>query len=524
MLKFIYFTYLIVVCSTVVAQSPTIGVLYEQSGIAEGYTLFSPEENTNTYLINNCGEVVNQWSFSEKPGLSSYLTEDGNLVRSGKDSIEVKDWNNNLIWSFHVNSLGVNQHHDIQPLPNGNIIVLVADNYSQANIISQGKDASYSAGQFKLDRLIELEPNGFGQANIVWEWKFYDHLIQDYDSGKPNFGVVADHPELMDLNYASESEDDFTHVNAVDYNADLDQLMLSVRHFSEILIIDHSTTTLEASSHSGGTYGKGGDFLWRWGNPETYQGGTVADKKLGRQHDAKWITEGTHIGKISVFNNGGDGTTAGSSVHIINPSDTNGVYYIDGDMFLPSDYTWSWSGYVLGELMQEARKSGVQIMSNDNALIVESDKGKITEVDPLGSVLWVYEVPHGDILYNQFTTPSNNDAFRAHRYPIDYPGFDAVSFNNTGIIENENAISDNCMPLGLDDVDLELNVYPNPTESLIMISSDKTINKIELHSLHGRILLTTEVNYLDVSELPKGIYIVKVYVGNKIVHKKITKN
>ena len=85
---------------------------------------------------------------------------------------------------------------------------------------------------------------------------------------------------------------DWTHVNAVCYNPELDQIMLSVHSFSEVWIIDHSTTTEEAASHSGGRRGKGGDLLYRWGNPRAYRSGTRADQRLFAQHDAHWIAQG----------------------------------------------------------------------------------------------------------------------------------------------------------------------------------------------------------------------------------------
>ena len=53
-------------------------------------------------------------------------------------------------------------------------------------------------------------------------------------------------------------------MNAVDYNAEFDQLMISVHNLSEVWIIDHSTTTAEAAGHTGGRSGKGGDILYRW--------------------------------------------------------------------------------------------------------------------------------------------------------------------------------------------------------------------------------------------------------------------
>jgi hypothetical protein len=96
---------------------------------------------------------------------------------------------------------------------------------------------------------------------------------------------------------------DWTHFNGVAYNADLDQIVLSVHSFSEIWIIDHSTTTGEAAGHKGGRSGKGGDLLYRWGNPRVYRAGTVKDQKLFSQHNAHWIPKGyPGEGHLLVFN------------------------------------------------------------------------------------------------------------------------------------------------------------------------------------------------------------------------------
>src|SRR5213078_1927187 len=122
-------------------------------------------------------------------------------------------------------------------------------------------------------------------------WRVWDHLIQDADKEKKNFGDVAKHPERIDINFNAGGgkgggNQDWTHTNALSYRADLDQIMMSVPSLNEVWIIDHSTTTAEAASHKGGKSGKGGDLLYRWGNPRAYAAGTRKDQTLFAQHNA----------------------------------------------------------------------------------------------------------------------------------------------------------------------------------------------------------------------------------------------
>lgn len=528
---------LVVLFFNITNAQETVGLVFDDvnESKSNGYTLFTSLNDDRIFLINNCGEVVNQWTSQWGGGATQtsrmvYLLENGNLLLGSGFDVEVRDWDNNVIWGINYqDEFGFRIHHDIEPLPNGNILVLVRDSYTNTEMFAEGLDTSYPEDSLVLERIVEIQPVGTDSANIVWEWKLFDHLVQEFDNTKPNFGVVASNPQLLDMNYDDGHGSNPIHANAVEYNATLDQIAVSARHLSEVFIIDHSTTTAEAASHSGGTYGKGGDFLWRWGNPEVYNQGTIADRKLGRQHDIKWIADGPHAGKMSVFSNDGYGTDlAASSIHIIDQNDTNGVYSMSSGKFLPQDYFWSYDGTILGEVMFEGSRSGVQIMANGNALINETGKGKFTEVNGSGEVVWVYMIPTAsNATFNQFEDPTGTGSFRAHRYPENYVGFNGVTFNNTGIIEDVNSISENCANLlSVDETSLnDLSVYPNPTQGILNFSFTQSIDRVQVYNITGSVVLSKEnVSSINLENLSDGMYMVKVSVDNNSEFIKVVKN
>src|SRR5262249_47592681 len=118
-------------------------------------------------------------------------------------------------------------------------------------------------------------------------------------------GQPKDAPK-KDQTPAVRKNPDWMHINAVAYNAELDQVVLSSPNFCEIWIIDHGTTSEEARGHTGGHWGKGGDLLYRWGNPQAYRKGSNGEQRLFFQHNIQWIPPGLRgEGHLLVFNNGG---------------------------------------------------------------------------------------------------------------------------------------------------------------------------------------------------------------------------
>ena len=193
--------------------------------------------------------------------LTTYVINDGSFDRPGKGGgLEIRDWDNQVLWDAQFTRGRFGAHHDIEPLPNNNILVLLWEELSREEGIALGRRPQNLAGPLWPEAIFEIRPIfGTSDYDIVWEWHLTDHIVQNVIPNE-TFGNPEDHPELVDLSILTRFEDDWIHANAIDYNEERDEIILSSLHFNEFWIIDHSTTTEEAASHEGGNRGKGGDY------------------------------------------------------------------------------------------------------------------------------------------------------------------------------------------------------------------------------------------------------------------------
>jgi hypothetical protein len=541
-----------------IAQN-TVGVIQiEEEQLQDGYTFFSPFSGTKAYLVDNCGELVNQWDRGTRPGLSAYFLENGLMLRTYKldplgpftsasnaGGLELVDWDNNTLWQYEINSPTQLSHHDAVYMPNGNILVLTWELVYETELIELGRDPDEIApeGFMWSEHILELEPLGQNEANIIWEWEIRDHYIQDFDATKLNYGVVSEHPELFNINLPelnssnSNASRDWNHFNGIDYNPDLDQILISVRNSDEIWILDHSTTTAEAASHSGGLYGKGGDILYRWGNAAAYNRAPLSQQKLFGQHGAQWIGEGLEdAGKIILFNNGNGrpGTDYSTGETLDPPQDANGGYpvpvtdpfgpeetqIIYGDQ--PSD--WLYSPYL----------SNAQRLPSGNTLMNYGSLGTLLEISPEKEVLWEYVIPLvGDVPVPQGQTANNNWSFRAYRYPPDYSGLTGLDLSPNGTIEPGESQIDcvltNAQEPSIDHSKVSSSiglVYDRAAQALVVENPEFKQLSISLFDLWGRkVFFATEgaaqqlTFFLPV--LLDGIYIAHVSTreGDRVVEK-----
>lgn len=511
------------------AQVRTMGNTINNPGHQDGYVLIAPLNSKNTYLVDKCGREINRWVSDYNPGVGVKMLNDGGILRTGTTQknwfgqgiggiLERYDWDGNLIWSWKLLDSMQALHHDVTVLDNGNILAIVWERVDQATLLAAGRNPAKLPASLWSERIIEIKPVGKDGAEIVWEWHAMDHIIQNYDSKLPNFGVPSQYPQRFDINFVMGLNNgaDWFHLNAIDYNPDLDQIVISAHTLGEIYVIDHSTTTAQAKGHTGGKQGKGGDVLYRWGNPAAYGLGVATDQKLFKQHHAHWVPKGyTNAGMIMVFNNG-NGRTDGnySSVELIQtPVDTvTGAYSrTSGQRFTP------FNSYIAYQANPDPYSfyadfiSGAYSLKNGHILITDGPKGRAFEIDESQKILWEYINPvNGSGHMTQGTKPTLNPVFRYEFVPADFPGLEEKNFKIGQELELSPKPFAQCVTQQQNSVSdinnhLQFAVYPNPASDVLQFSS--MVTKATLYDATGRKCAEIrESASLHISQLPAGIY------------------
>lgn len=535
--------------SVMMYSQNTVGNISISNKVQDGFTLFSIHKKT--FLINNCGQVIREWDSNFLPGNSVYLLSDGRILRAGQSEannsidfpgtggvLEIFSWEGNLEWQYFYESDTFKQHHDVYPLPNGNILILAATDITANDAISMGRDPSkLPDNRLYNEQIVEITPTGSDGATIVWEWNIKDHFVQDFDNTKSNFGVVSDHPEKLDINFLNGGSGgaNWLHVNSIQYDENLDQIVISSRNLSEIWIIDHSTTTAEAAGSTGGTYGKGGDILYRWGNPQAYKKGTESDRKLYGQHYPHIIKQGLNdAGKMIIFNNGNGRNPTFSEVFIYElPQSPEGFYTLNAsNTYDPETPEYIYDGTSVGGTeFYSGIVSSAQRLPNGNTLICEGRSGEFFEIDENEDIVWEYINPVSNttgLITNQGDVVTNeNLTFRAIKYPLNFSGFVGKDVTPQDPIEGNWNLNP-CTALSTDEiVSSNIELYPNPVSNILHLkNSNNNIEEILVYTITGQLVQREKriENSIDISLLNQGIYLVKIRTLQGVAIKKIVKN
>lgn len=440
---------------------------WDENGAYEGYTMFAV--NRITYLIDMEGRVVKMWPIGWNPK----LLENGNLLSLDRSPegiflIREVDWDGNIVWEYQDRD-GYKIHHDWIRIFNRKLGEYTTMFIANRDVTPE-ECAAAGCGLIKTallsDVIIEVDMDG----RVIWKWSFMDHVVQDADPLKPNYvDDAADYPERINLYLNGQFPGgDWLHCNSVDYNEELDQVVVnSVK--GEFYVIDHGGTFIpgdpEGSIELAAS--RTGDFLYRFGDPARYDRGepptilddwtksTTGHKQIGGSHDIRWIKPGLPgEGNFLVFNNGQYlfERTSQSYIFEVNPRlDANGTD--TGEYIDPPD-----AGYYV--LVPEERRSthkqsknistqvvwihnsmsnqnffshigsGAQRLPNGNTLITSGTEGHLFEVTSQGELVWEYINPITispskdsylvlDVLPDR--VPTSNGIYKARRYGPDHP-------------------------------------------------------------------------------------------------------
>lgn len=183
------------------------------SQVYEGYTLAA--SGSSIKLIDWKNTVVKSWSAGGTVQTAAYLLQDGSVLFpigagggfSGHGAhphgrIIRKDWDGNTLWDYKYSSSSYVGAYDIEPMPNGNVVLIVH--------YQEGSGMSGAPG-----RLVEIKPTGASTGEKVWECNV-TQLI----------GGAG-------------------YLNSVSYNPALDQFAVTIQESNHICaVIDHKTGSL----------------------------------------------------------------------------------------------------------------------------------------------------------------------------------------------------------------------------------------------------------------------------------------
>ncbi|MEI6914894.1 MAG: aryl-sulfate sulfotransferase [Armatimonadota bacterium] len=468
-------------------QGPTELRYWDSARADNGYTLFGV--SGTTYLLDMEGRKVHTWPIGTNP----HLLDNGNILDaltddpSGFGGFKEVDWDGNTVWQHSETRTTYHPHHDFirifNPKLNAFTTLYIANkDFTQAELIAAGANpATVPSTGGQMDAIVEVDSSG----NVVWEWCFFDHTVQNFDSSKTHYvdsgKTIADYPGKLNINLTGHPlKSDWLHCNSLDYNQSLDQIVINSVQ-GEFYVIDHGGTFIAGNPTSSTALAatSAGDFLYRFGDPARYDQGsppsvledwtqsTTGNKQIGGAHDIQWIAEGlSGAGHFLIFNNAEYlsehtsqsyvmeidpylDTSGNDTGHYVNPPYAGYNTVTSPDVtdktpkLISKQVVWNYASKSNLTLYSQIGCSA-QRLPNGNTLICADTYGYVTEVTTDGQTVWDYIVPNtknGIVQEIGDSLPMTNSIFRAYRYKASHPALTGRSLTPGNTIAGRSTVS-----------------------------------------------------------------------------------
>lgn len=378
--------------------------VFNEALVEDSYVLVNNILGSRVFLMNKEAEILFEWELPEGLGNDCFLLPSGQLLTCLKDAEAIITFggyggvmrlinpDQSVEWEVVYSTEDFVAHHDVEMLPNGNILFLVWERISAEEALEKG---FVNDSDIFTEAIIEMNPYS---QEIIWEWHAIDHVVQNNDAAKSNFGTLAENPRKININHDPRENGDIMHANALTYDFTKDVIYISVNFYSEVWVVDHSTSTEEAADITGGNFNLGGDLIYRFGNPEAYDN-TAASRLFYNNHFPNLIRD---FNSLLIFGNGND--IEQSTVYELQ---LNLPFQLNSSADNEPEILWS---FTHPDLFSDI-VSGAVRLKNGNTLITEGDAG-LWEVTNDKEVVWRFN--------------AQGLFWRAYSYSNDHPGVEAL--------------------------------------------------------------------------------------------------
>ncbi|MBK7555850.1 MAG: hypothetical protein IPI55_14950 [Flavobacteriales bacterium] len=95
-------------------------------------------------------------TYVDEAGGNPFFTAGGN-----GQYVQIKDWDNTILWTYMVSSTTECMHHDAEVLPNGNVLLIVWELKTQQEAWDAGRDTTgFGYSTLWPDKVVEVLPIG----------------------------------------------------------------------------------------------------------------------------------------------------------------------------------------------------------------------------------------------------------------------------------------------------------------------------------------------------------------------------
>lgn len=374
----------------VTALSETVPHIVEDLVDSSGYILAIENGLKTCYLIDHQGTRRKTWTFDLSLGQDAELAPDGSLFGLFKVTNENFGFGGQsglirqvspageVLWEYLISDENEITHHDLELMPNGNLLVLIWYRIAKEQTAALGY---ISDNDVFVEKVVEINPSN---SEIVWEWNSWDHIVQDVTPGHSTYGDPGVLRHKIDLFYNYQStyhefiaKGDIMHANGITYLADQDLIAMSINFYNEVWFIDHSTSIEQAKGSSGGRLERGGDLVYRFGNPETYKETTA--RVFDFNHHPSFVSKDGKLHLLILNNNNTEGRSKAMEFELPEITNSTSIGAVPKLVFEYSN-----------EELFFPRVGGAVRLPNGNTLICEGDFG-YWEVNDSGQLLWKYD-------------------------------------------------------------------------------------------------------------------------------------